>query len=273
MRVSFASEPGEEGRPNEDWVGATPDVAVVLDGLSSAPGADSGCRHGTPWYVARLGGRLLVTAGDPALSLPDALAAAIEQVAGLHPECDLTHPGTPSATVAILRTVRPDDVEYLVLGDARIVLATSSGVEAITDERVELVAQAERDAVYREPIGSESHERAVAELIATQKPLRNRPGGYWVAATEPAVASHALTGAAPAAQMVDAALLTDGASRIVDMFGQITWSDLMAIVREAGPWDIIAQVRAIEETDLEGMRWPRYKTADDASITYMVEWP
>jgi hypothetical protein len=37
---------------------------------------------------------------------------------GLQVTCDLDHPGTPSATVAILRE-QPDTIDYLVLGDTR----------------------------------------------------------------------------------------------------------------------------------------------------------
>jgi hypothetical protein len=50
----------------------------------------TGCRHGTPWFVGQLGQRLLTLASDPTRSLVDALAEAIRQVAGLHPDCDLT---------------------------------------------------------------------------------------------------------------------------------------------------------------------------------------
>jgi hypothetical protein len=95
MRAAVVTEPGTRDLANEDWAGVTPGLAVVLDGLSAPEGTGTGCRHGTPWYVAQLGPRLLTMASDPARTLVYALAEAIRQVADLHPDCDLTHPGTP----------------------------------------------------------------------------------------------------------------------------------------------------------------------------------
>lgn len=271
MHATITTRAGADGRVNEDWVGATPDVVVLLDGLSSISGSDTGCQHGTPWYVAQLGRRLLTTAEDQSCSLVEALRAAIEQVASLHTECDARHAGAPSATVAVLRMVRRDVLEYLVLADSRVVISTTAGVELITDERVDLVAKKQQEAALRERIGSDRHQRAIADLIATQKPLRNRTDGYWVAGGDPAAADHAVTGAVSTGQLVDAALFSDGASRIVDTFNRMSWQDVMTALRTRGPIDVIAEVRAIEASDPDGQRWPRYKTADDATIAY-VNW-
>src|SRR5690606_25412201 len=101
MRDCFDSL-GGGANPNEDWVGASPDLAVVLDGLSTA-GLSTGCRHGVPWFVAPLGGHLIAAIAEPSVTLPGGLALALERVAALHPDCDLADPGTPSATVAVLR--------------------------------------------------------------------------------------------------------------------------------------------------------------------------
>jgi hypothetical protein len=50
----------------------------------------------------------------------DSLAQAITDVAALHADtCDLDHPASPSATVAILQE-QPEAVDCLVLGDTTI---------------------------------------------------------------------------------------------------------------------------------------------------------
>lgn len=64
MNFAGASLPGKPDVPNEDWMGATQHSAVVLDGLS-APNGDTGCGHGTPWFVRHLGGHLLGASTDP----------------------------------------------------------------------------------------------------------------------------------------------------------------------------------------------------------------
>jgi hypothetical protein len=67
--------------------------------------------------------------------------------------CDLSHPGTPSATVVLLRAGL-DDIEYLVLSDALIVVDTGDGVVVLTDPSVNDLAVDERKAVLRARIGT-----------------------------------------------------------------------------------------------------------------------
>lgn len=270
MYAAIATEPGQTAKQNEDWAGVSPSVAVLLDGLSSSADAETGCEHGTPWFVQQLGARLLATAGDLTCDLKEALAVAIDQVAQLHPLCDLANNDAPSTTVALLRTHPDRDVvEYLVLADARVVFESSTGISVITDNRVDQVAGPARDAALREPIGSPAHRIAVAELIATQKPMRNQPGGYWIAAADPAAAAHSVTGSLPCATLTHAALFSDGASRLVDVFERATWKEALDLLHDRGPQHLIHRVREIEASDPDGRRWPRYKTSDDATVLYM----
>jgi hypothetical protein len=55
--------------------------------------------------------------------------------------------------------------------------------------------------------------------------LRNTPGGFWVAAADPVVAEHALTGSSPLSSLESALLLSDGASRFADLFGLVSRAD------------------------------------------------
>jgi hypothetical protein len=105
-------------------------------------------------------------------------------VASLHPGCDLTHPGTPSATVVLLR-VRDEGADYLALADAVLLLDTSDGLQVVSDERVNQLAGKEREAANRVPTGSALKLRRRAQLIWALRRARNRPGGYWVAAADP----------------------------------------------------------------------------------------
>ena len=65
-------------------------------------------------------------------------------------------------------------------------------------------------------------------------------------------------------------LLSDGASRLVDLFELATWEELLALLDENGPDELLRQVRAAEATDPEGRQWPRTKRSDDASAAYLV---
>jgi hypothetical protein len=270
MHAAIATQAGSPDAANEDWAGVlVPGLAVVLDGLSAPDGTGTGCRHGTPWYVSQLGPRVLAQAADPSRSLVDALAEAIRQVASLHPGCDLKHPGTPSATMVLLRA-RDEGADYLALADATLLLDTADGLQVVSDERVNQLAGKEREAANRVPAGSALKLRRRAQLTRALRRARNRPGGYWVAAADPQAASQALTGSLPGKTLHRAVLLSDGATRLVDPFGLATWEELLALLDENGPDELLRQVRAAEAVDPEGRQWPRTKRSDDATVVYLA---
>ena len=86
---------------------------------------------------------------------------------------------------------------------------------------------------------------------------------------DPDVVQEALVGSIPRAAVSRIALMTDGASRLVDVFGRATWRGALDVLDTVGPTGLIDQVRQLEVDDPEGRRWPRYKTSDDASVVYM----
>ncbi len=268
MRAEMATAAGRIGQPNEDWVGATPTAIVLLDGLTAPRDLDSGCNHGVPWYVGRLGSALLAQLADCTVGLKSCLASAIEEVAALHDRtCDLTSPGTPQSTVAVVR-IRAHELEWLVLADSVIVLDTDGTLRVITDDRVERSAHAQRDEALRSPVGTTEHDQNVSRLVQVQRSLRNQPGGYWVAGADPTAASESLTGTAPLSKVSRVAVLSDGAARLVE-FGLARWEQVLARLAEDGPQAVIEEVRRVEATDLRGERWPRYKASDDATAVHV----
>jgi hypothetical protein len=110
---------------------------------------------------------------------------------------------------------------------------------------------------------------AGAQLTRALRRARNRPGGYWVAAADPQAASQAVTGTLPSRNLHRAALLSDGASRLVDPFQLATWEELLALLDESGPDELLRQVRAAEAVDPEARQWPRTKRSDDATAVYL----
>ena len=80
-----------------------------------------------------------------------------------------------------------------------------------------------------------------AELAAS-----NQPGSYWVAAADPFAAQHAITGEVPLDSVRRVAVLTDGAARLVALFGLLDWPDVLDVLEQNGPTELIRRVRAIE---------------------------
>lgn len=265
MRVAVASEPGVAGRDNEDAVSTTPHVIAVLDGATAR--TDTGCKHGVAWYATKLGAAIVNRSADCNVALRSALAGAISDVTALHPDCDLTHPGTPSAATAIVR-FGPDIVEYLVLGDVAVLAEVAGEVQSISDDRVSRTALRERAEADRYPIGSPEKVAAMVAMKHVELASRNRDGGYWVAETDPAAAGHALTGEFDRASVSRLAMVTDGAARGVS-FGLMSTRGLLDIVDRYGPTSLIDQVRNAEQSDPHGVRWPRNKQSDDATVVYI----
>lgn len=257
LTVEIESWPASPDRPNEDWAESNDDVVVVLDGAGIPKELPTGCGHSVAWFVQHLGPALLHHAADRNQSLTKALELAIMEVRALHDvECDLTNPNSPSATVVAFRVNGPV-AEALVLADSTLVIQNATGqVEAITDNRLQQLKDRLSNDGQKPPPG------------AAMSAYRNQPGGFWVAGANPAAAAEAITRSWPLETLATAALLTDGAARLVDLFATASWSDLIAQLRRGGMNDILNTVRSLEESDPDRLRWRRSKTHDDATIAY-----
>jgi hypothetical protein len=259
MRTSpleAATAPGDAGIPNEDLYGWLPgqDAVIVLDGVTVRAGIDSGCRHGTPWYVRTLARQALFHLAAPsALPLTTVVATAIGETAGQHDStCDLDTIGAPSAALAVIRVIG-DMLEWLMLADVTIALLMTDGsITVISDNRVAWSVE-----------GIDPDSENLGELLAVARTAhRNQPGpgAYWVAANDPDAARHAITGRTPVRYVQSVLITTDGAARWVDLFGH-SWEQAFAL----GPQNLIEEVRALEASDPACTRWPRMKDSDDAT--------
>ncbi|MFC0531799.1 hypothetical protein [Phytohabitans kaempferiae] len=255
---------GRPGRGNEDFVGAVPGTAVLVDGAGGVAGADAVCRHGVAWYASRLGGELLgLSSLDADRALPALLAEAIERVADAHrATCDLADPRSPWAAVAILRP-RDGRADYLVLGDAFLVLDRAGGPLVVSDPREVALARPYLAALEAAAEGSAEYERARREGVDAMRANRNRPGGYWIAKEDPRAAAEAVTGSCPVTELAGAALLSNGASRLVDRFRLASWPEVLALLASSGPAEIIRRVREAEARQVVA--------ADDATVAHCTD--
>ena len=266
MQVAAASEPGSPGKPNEDGIVVTAEMAAVLDGATVR--TDTGCIHGVPWFVENLAGSLVKH--EQEISPADALAEAIEETAAAHRDtCDLYHPGTPSAALAIAQA-RDGLLRYLVLGDVTLAIETTDGLRIITDNRVDSTAKAERAAADALPDGSLEKTKALIRMKHAELAARNVPGGYWVAAADPTAVAHSLTGEIPLHAIRRVILLTDGAARAVSPFKLYDWPGVFSVVARKGPGGLIKQVRIAEDADPTGKLYPRNKIHDDATVAVIT---
>ncbi|MDW4904649.1 protein phosphatase 2C domain-containing protein [Streptomyces sp. ADMS] len=261
MRTELVTEPGDPARPNEDFAAIALPASgqggslVLLDGVTP-PRTGTGCLHSVPWYTARLGGALTeLSVSQRDMPLTEVLAAAISRTAEAHAHtCDLSHPRTPQATVILARW-SPATVEHLVLSDSALLTESPDGtVTARLDDRLSRVPR------------SSLATDAIADAT-----VRNKEGGFFTAAADPSVASRAVAGTLPRAEVSALAALTDGATRWVERFTEGDWTACLTALRKEGPGALVHRVRELERADAAAgrPRLGRAKTHDDATVVYV----
>ncbi|MET8837026.1 hypothetical protein ABZV78_24355 [Micromonospora sp. NPDC004540] len=271
MRVSMTTSAGTAGRPNEDFVGAVPGAVVLLDG-AGIPGTESICRHGVAWYTHRLGGALLgrLSRGD-GRDLTAILADTIGEVAAEHRgTCDLGNPGSPQATVLIVRA-DGDRLDHLLLADSFLVLdQVRGGPEVVTDGREATARRVCSAPLEGVPPGTAEYDRVRASCVEALRARRNQPGGYWIAKDDPRAAEEAVTGSRPLHDLHGVALLSNGASRIVSPYGLTGWPGVLDLLAADGPAGVVRLVRQAEDRAAGG---PEARVPDDATVAHCTQLP
>lgn len=238
------------GKENQDLALTGADWALVLDGANPPAGVDVGCAHGVAWIVDRLGAHLRDGLDNHEGTLADHLREAIRATVADHgPTCDMTHPRSPGATVALAR-IKDDRLEWLVVGDAAVLFEDAAGQVAMeTDNRL-----------YELPEPPDTAEGIQAFILQH----RNKPGGAWFAGAVPEAADHAFTGRRPVHQLRRILLCTNGITRLIDRYGY-GFADLLTLATtDRGPQALIDAVRGAERNDPDPKRWSG-KRHDDAT--------
>lgn len=257
------------GGPNEDFVGAALGILVLLDGAGIS-GTEEICHHGVAWYSHTLGATLLARmARADGTALDSALAESIEFVAEQHRHtCDIANPSSPQSTVAMIRFAA-GCADYLVLADTFVVLDPSdAGPHVITDLRESTVRHECTAALHGLLEGTPEYDRARISVIDDLRSRRNQSGGYWIAKENPHAAAESVTGRVPLEGLNGAALLSNGASRIVDPYRLTEWSAVLHLLRTRVPDEILRQIREAESSTGAAGSLPGFGSADDATVAY-----
>ncbi|TYK48272.1 hypothetical protein [Actinomadura decatromicini] len=247
MRVSWATELGSAERGNEDFVAAAAGAVVVLDGCGLPLGTDLGCAHGTAWYARSLGTRLLARLLD---GLGPVASAPVGPPEGAH------RPRERPLVARLAGAIEDVAAAHRATCDLRLATTPAATVVAVRrrGELVDYLVLADSTLILDGRGG-----------------LRPITGGPYYAAADPAVADEAITGTVPAAELSRVLLLTDGATRLADMFGVTDWKGLADLASgAAGPAALIERTREVERTDPRSVRWPRGKVHDDATVAVCV---
>jgi len=269
VRTSAAQLP--EPPHGADRVVVTGNTVIVLDGASAFEPADVPPGE----YASRLGDSIaaaLAVAPEAPLAsvLAEAIAATTAEL-GLDDDA-----GCPSSTVAMAR-LAGNVLDLLALGDSYIFYGTGPGgpgTGTLTDDRLAGLGLPEQR-LYRERLAAgggygDAHRELLRALQRGQRLRRNRPGGYWIAAADPAAASHALAITFPATADTWAVLATDGTVNTARHLGLDDWPALA----RSGPAALASLLRHCQDwehhADPDGRRLPRSKRHDDKAIASLT---
>ena len=266
------SLPADPAKANEDAFAAEKNDAVVLDGATGLgemllPGPSDAA------WIAHFGARRLMAHrrdGDsPKDALLHALADTEKSFAGLRRRPPKAKYEIPLASMMFV-SAEEGGFAALWFGDcAALVMRPGEGVDIVGEAFAKRAAEARHVKLLAEakglaPVGDISRTAVLPHLRASRNKVNTREGG-WLFSPDPRAADHVGSRrlAAPPGTLV--LLATDGFLALASDYGASDAQGLMEAARDRGLKALGEELRAIEEADGEGRRFPRLKKSDDAT--------
>jgi hypothetical protein len=266
------SIPSDPAKANEDAFAAGELAAVVFDGATGLgenllPGPSDAA------WIAQFGARRLMAhlreGDEPKDALRHALADAEKSYAGLRKRAPKEVYEIPFASMMF---VAADDngFDALWYGDcAALVLRPDSPLEIVGEAFDKRAAEARRVKMMAEAKGlapaGELTRAEVLPLIRVGRNKVNSDAGGWLFAPDVRAADHvaAMHVDAPSGSLV--LLCSDGFLALASDYDAYDGPGLIAAAQEKGLQALSLELRAIEESDAEGRKFPRLKKSDDAT--------
>ena len=270
------SIPGNPAKPNEDAFAHFERAVVVMDGATGLgdpllPGESDAA------WIARFGANRLMAhlkAGETAqASLKAALEDAERSFTGLRRRPPAEIYEIPFAAM-MLAVESAAGFDALWFGDCAAVVKRGSEPAFIVGEAFDKKSS-ERS--YAAHIAKKSGLAPAVgvnrpEILPALRRARNRlnsEGGNWTFAPDARAADHAgfKRVAAPAGS--DVLIGSDGFFALVSEYARYDVEGLLAAAGSNGLAALGEEVRAIEEGDPDGRKYPRFKTSDDATAVLL----
>ena len=266
------SIPADLAKANEDAFAAEKNDAVVFDGTTGLgemllPGPSDAA------WIAHFGARRLLAhrrGGDsPQDALRHALADTEKSFAGLRRRPPKATYEIPFASMMFV-SAGETGFEALWFGDcAALVLRPGESVEIVGEAFDKRAAEARRVKLLAEAKGlAPAAGLSRAEFLPHLRVSRNKVNtseGTWLFSPDPRAADHAGSRRVEAKPGTLVLLATDGFLALASDYGASDALGLMDAARERGLKTLGEELRAIEEADGEGRRFPRLKKSDDAT--------
>lgn len=272
------SIPGDPARPNEDSFSHSANAAAVFDGTTGLGELLMPGRSDAQW-IAQFGARRFrahAEGGDGGIR--DWLRAAAADAQKSYRALRKREPAENyeiAYASAVLATPDAGSLRVLWFGDCAALLRNGNGEFAIVGDTMDK-RESERARVVRlakpggrGPAAAGVREEFLPALRASRNTV-NSPGGDWLFAPDIACADHAkeLRVTAPADSPI--LLASDGFLALATDYGRYSLEALFDAAVKRGLAVLGEELRAVEATDPEGLRYPRFKRSDDATALLLA---
>lgn len=269
------SLPGDPAKPNEDALAHLDHAALVLDGAtplgpSLLPGPSDAA------WIAQFGARRLAAhlkdGNAPQEVLKHALADAEKSFTGLAREPIREKWQTPCASLMLAAERNGDskksEIEFLWFGDCAAIVDNDGTFETVGETLEKRQAEAKRARMVAQMANMSAASgvnRPQIEPLLRAARNRINSGRNWLFSPDVRAASH--VSRHHLSLQKDALLLiaSDGFLALASDYDVYDMQDLMAAAAAKGLAALGAELRAIEDADPLGEKFPRFKKSDDAT--------
>lgn len=271
-QIDALSLPGNPQKPNEDGYGATPHAACVVDGATGLGEALMPGKSDAQWIANFAARRFCAHAEAGEGGIRDWLRLAAEDAQrsfiALRRRPPRENYEIPYASAAMI-ALDGNLLHALWFGDCALMLRSPDGGFAFIGDTL---SKRESERARVEKIsGTLKHRAADAivrdEFLPALRASRNlvNTGEDWLFAPDPACAEHAKSANFEIAKETVLLLASDGFLAHASDYQRYSPDELLSAVQQNGLRQIADELRTIEMADPAGMKYPRFKTSDDAT--------
>ena len=274
--IDALSLPGDPAKSNDDAWGQTGTAAVVLDGATNLgepllPGDSDAA------WLSRFGARRLMAHVQEGAAARDALKIALSDAqrsfAGLRRRAPRHNHENPYASMMFV-CAGDGGFEALWFGDCAALVKSPEGTTQIVGDafdkraaearRVRMLAQAKGLA----PAARASRPEFLSALRAARDTVNTEKGG-WLFGPDPKAADHVRSVHVAAAAGAVVLLASDGFLALACDYGAYDAGALIDAACSRGLEALGIELRNIEREDRDGLKFPRFKTSDDATAVLL----
>jgi hypothetical protein len=275
--IDQLSLPGDAAKVNEDAFGHDAGAAVVLDGAT--PLFDESTRDplmpgsSDAAWIATFGSRRLLAHLRDGMGARKALRGALGDAEKSFKALRRGPPEdvwqTPCASM-MLAVQDEDEIEFLWFGDCAALLKQEDGPVTVIGETLDKKASESATAAKAAKASNQPATERQHHMDGLRA-RRNRinSGDYWLFSPDVRAATHVSRRVVKTQAGAQILLCSDGFLALASDYGAYNADTLMVAVLDRGLAALGEELRATEDGDPLGAKFPRFKKSDDATAVLL----